>query len=593
MQRKSFGKSFWKRRLSFRTQTQTQEEEEQGCTTKKLLRLLVLCESRGAMSETSSVSDSSESYDGQQQESTSTTTSSRDSIDSETTEEQLSSEDEYAKKLTKKLDAQIARTYHLLKTKDPSIYDERAQFYDETEQDSEEQQQQQQGSDDEPVALVYKKQGLNSNITTTSQLDTSRNNVSEAKESYSTKSHVALYDPEQWRLRKEIMDAVQQEEDNSDDELLTRKEEQGFGSAEEEEQQLKRTILEAERNHTAEEYLLHSYLEKEKPDEAERFLRDYILNDGWVKNIYEAPLLNGEVQNMEIDEQDAEFVEKQEEFEAAYNFRFEEPNATEIVSYGRGTSSSSRAKESKRKRKRARQEMRKKDKIEKRKREWEPQKKEKQDKIIHQIRELLAFCEARGVSYFSLLEGQEDDLDVRQHQQKVKAILDEFGGSDSSALKSRFHSSGNNTANDIPQSCRDKIHEIDRLIDEYFELELEDVVGETPIRYRYRTVEPETFGLDIKDILEMDEKELNELVPSSYVTCYGKPAGLSRIKRRVKLFKKRKSSFLSYKNKNRPARKNESRLEPKKERNLGKNDHLQLSAERMKAYGLGSSFRDC
>lgn len=494
-----------------------------------------------------------------------TQTSEEESVD--TSDEQLSSEDEYAKKLTKKLDTQIARTYQLLKTKDPSIYNKQTQFYSEEEASSVE-------SDEEPIALVYKRKTMDANVHTASRKEEADGEHSKA---HKTTTNVSLYDPEQMRLKREISNIMNalEETDQGEDELFSRKDDQNRDMVEE--QQWIRSIQEAERNETAEEFLLHSYLEKETPDEAERFLRDYVLNDGWIKNISEAPLLNNNtVENMEIDE-DSEFVEKQEEYEATYNFRFEEPNSTEIVSYGRNVTSSFRPKESKRKKKRDRREMRKKEKKESIRKDWEPLKKEKQEKILDRIKELLAFCKARGVSYFSLIE-QDEELDMYQHRQKVKAILDERG---ESCLIEELES--NHTAKNTGvglEGCRETVLEMDRLIDEYFELELEDVVGDSAVRFRYRAVEPETFGLETTDILAMDEAELNRLVPLQYVTSYVRPKGLSRIRNAVKRMKKRGQFHKESANrKKETSRRNNNTLKHSV-------NGLQLSEERMKAYGL-------
>ncbi|GJQ13332.1 hypothetical protein GpartN1_g5123.t1 [Galdieria partita] len=507
------------------------------------------------------------------------TSDESESIDTSEDEEQLSdsSEDDYAKRLTKKLDSQIARTYQLLKTKDPIIYKKETQFYSEEEEKSDSSAEQV-SDDDEPIALAYEKQhNVNGDISDVSN------------KGHSRPSDVHLYDPEQVRLKREISNIVDSLPQTTD-ELFTRKEKKDTNTLEEE--QWLHTIQEAERNQTAEEYLLHSYLEKERPDEAERFLRDYILNDGWIKNIHEAPVSNSVVHNIEIDEQDAEFVEKQEDFEAAYNFRFEEPNSTEIVSYGRNMSSSSRTKESKRKKKRDRREMRKKEKKENKWKDWEPLKKEKKEKIVGKIKELVEFCKERGVSYLSWI-GQDEDLDINLHKQKVKAILDEHGEAWLKEYLESDFSAPREARKSLDDGNREKILEIDRLIDEYFELELEDIVGDAPVRFRYRPVEPESFGLETTDILQMDEAELNTLVPLSYVTSYVRPKGLSRIRNRVKWMKKH-SSLISYQNNNRKTHRKSRRnnvttcSSPFSNETKECNKGLHLSAERMEAYGLKS-----
>ena len=68
-------------------------------------------------------------------------------------------------------------------------------------------------------------------------------------------------------------------------------------------------------------------------DESERFLRNYILNEGW-KDRSQMPA--AEVQKMKIvDKEDNERLDQMDEYETAYNMRHEDPNAATISTFAR------------------------------------------------------------------------------------------------------------------------------------------------------------------------------------------------------------------------------------------------------------------
>lgn len=89
---------------------------------------------------------------------------------------------------------------------------------------------------------------------------------------------------------------------------------------------------------------LEAYFGKDDAlDEGERFLKDYLANRKWVDKDADRVPTYGEIVDDHPDvSEDEEEVERQEEFEKQYNFRFEEPGAAHVVGHARSVEGSVR-----------------------------------------------------------------------------------------------------------------------------------------------------------------------------------------------------------------------------------------------------------
>ena len=313
---------------------------------------------------------------------------------------------------------------------------------------------------------------------------------------------------------------------------------------------------------------LRDYWNEEKLDDGEKFLKDYLLNkryldkddDGYVPSYDE--IVHDSDDDLSEDERN---VEKQEEFEHKFNFRFEEPDEEFIKRYPRTVKDSLRREDDKRKVKRKDVEERKKQEKETKKEEIRMLKNMKKKEIMDKIAKI------RMLTGNEELEMDEDDIegdfDPVKYDKKMQDIFKNYDENTQDDEKPTFSdldddfddenygedfedwdnwtgaSSGDAGSNGTEPHCEDEEFNMDcdfdkedhvkelvestkrkkgrrkskfsqalekssdkpvfdpndktfsEYVDEYYQLDAEDHIGDIACRFRYRNVQQNDFGL--------------------------------------------------------------------------------------------------
>ena len=293
---------------------------------------------------------------------------------------------------------------------------------------------------------------------------------------------------------------------------------------------------------------LEDYFGKEDDlDEQDRFLKNYLLNQGWMDKDRDRIPSYKEVVG-EVSEDEA-YLEDQDKYEADYNFRFQENAGAQVMANPRVVEGSVRKKNEARKTQRMRKLERIEEESNARKEELKRLKNLKKKEIVEKLEKIRSVAgSAEGLA--ALEDDIEEDFNPEEYDLKMQeAFGDEYYNEEDAELADKE----DEEEGDIEKPDFDKEDEelglaqgwdteekksgfaavrkkqkmsfqekvaFDKNLEEYYKLDYEDVIGDLPTRFRYRQVKANTYGLDVEDILEADDKELNQHVSIKKLAPY-------------------------------------------------------------------------
>lgn len=491
--------------------------------------------------------------------------------DDESTSEE---EDEFGELITPEVDAQIMKTILKVRTKDDDIYNSEKKFFSEQEMEEARKkwkEKQEKQKSEKPMHLKeYHRKVL----------------LGEIKDDEEEKPKT--FAEEQKELKRDLINEIGNIKDDDAEDFFEvkkkTKEEEEF-----EEDDYRTFLLENMADNKNPNALKEwkDYKENPNVDKDEAFLMDYILNRGWIEKGQSNPI-SLDVEKLSEDESE---VERADEFESKYNFRFEEEGGTQLVTHSRNIEGSMRRKDNSRKLKRESVKSRKEEEKKRREEELKRLKNLKKQEIFNKLKQIQEITGNKNVGIDDIdLEGEFDPNDYDDKMQKMfndeyyeaedagekpvfaddinidDIVTEEYNNVEKSLNEEEPVEDNTTTVNPnededdfimdadylpggqfyepenskkkkklskkqlkrekklakkrqkqlesqgIQLSDQDKNKTVNEYLDEYYQLDYEDMIGDLPTRFKYHKVKPENYGLSAVEILLADDKDLNEYI---------------------------------------------------------------------------------
>eukprot|EP00339_Tiarina_fusa_P013281 CAMPEP_0117006888 /NCGR_PEP_ID=MMETSP0472-20121206/6963_1 /TAXON_ID=693140 ORGANISM="Tiarina fusus, Strain LIS" /NCGR_SAMPLE_ID=MMETSP0472 /ASSEMBLY_ACC=CAM_ASM_000603 /LENGTH=720 /DNA_ID=CAMNT_0004708497 /DNA_START=58 /DNA_END=2220 /DNA_ORIENTATION=+ len=479
-------------------------------------------------------------------------------------------EDEEGNQLTKSVNIQFVKTIKALRSKESSIYDPNKRFFDDIDDDEQDggDKDRESQSEKNKKSKKFKDVLRDQILEQMSDDDEARNAPKSVPMSHQSK---LAYDAQQEELRKDFLkrsgvadDGSSDAEGEGDDWMVVKKKAELSDGDDEVAAEIDQ-LAEMSKNNNSDTGLVDPRGEVKN---GEQFLLDYIKNRKW---------LDRDTDDVIVDDDDSsvEEVDRADDFEATYNFRFEqaaEETATSGASlsnqmYARGqTMTTLRRQDTTRKESRL---ARKERKMAERKAKEEQLKRLKNAKRLEmnqklsQIKGVLGAADDEAVDEAALMKMLEGDYDPEKFEKSMQdAYGDDFYEQEESEWKTdkdvatflandeengvaindtSYYEGEENDDEEFDEKAGEEASVDDDVIDEgvggpeetelekklkakmqdeLYKLDYEDIVAGMPTRFKYRQVEANDYGLTTQDILMARDTTLKQYVSLKKMAPY-------------------------------------------------------------------------
>ncbi|PUZ65454.1 hypothetical protein GQ55_3G224100 [Panicum hallii var. hallii] len=465
--------------------------------------------------------------------------------DNDDNEESSEEEDEDAI-ASRRVDRRVFEVIRRIRSGDPRILDKDAKVYSSEEEEEE-------GEEDEEEKKEESKQKKKAKKEKPLYLkDVNARHLLEegpeftAQTSRSSRYDRIAYDEQQKKGLEAFLEAEKEVlGDDDDDDLFHEKPKAGAGADDEEDVEEKET----------KELAGEVFGKDEELDENEKFLKEFFLKRPYLESGKEKKSYLDDMQELS----DVEELDEQEKYEYVYNFRHEEAEASgavvadRVMGHSRVVEGSVRKKESSRKKQRKSKEER----IARAKQEQAEELKHlknlKKKEIAEKLERIRMIAGIEGDAACKLgADDLEEDFDPEDYDKKMQEMFDdsyyeaddvdpEFGSGEEMDLEKpdfdkedellglpkgwasekdkeeSITTDGKATKGKI--SLKEKV-ELEKEMEEYYKLDYEDTIGDLKTRFKYKKVNPNSFGLSTYDILASDDKDLNQYVSMKKLAPY-------------------------------------------------------------------------
>ncbi|XP_062231712.1 calcium-dependent protein kinase 1 [Phragmites australis] len=464
-----------------------------------------------------------------------------DSDDEESSEEDDDEEGDDAI-ASRRVDRRVFEVIRRIRSGDPRILDKDAMVYSSSSEDEAgEEEESKQGKAKKEKPLYLKDVNARHLLEEGPEFGAQNNR--------SSKYDRIAYDEHQKKGLEAFLEAEKKvfgDGNDDDDELFHQKPKGGAGDNDEEDD---------EEEKQAKELAGEVFGKDEELDENEKFLKDFFLKRPYLESGKENKSFLDDIQELSEEEE----LEKQEQYEAAYNFRHEEAAASgevvpdRVMGHSRVVEGSVRKKESSRKQQRKSKEER----IARAKQEQAEELKHlknlKKKEIAEKLERIRMIAGIDGDAVCKLgADDLEEDFDPEDYDRKMQEMFDDsyyeaddvdpgFGSAEEVDLdKPDFdkedellglpkgwaldQSKEGSSATDEKAtkgkiSLKDKV-ELEKEMEEYYKLDYEDTIGDLKTRFKYKQVQPNGFGLSTQEILASDDRDLNQYVSMKKLAPY-------------------------------------------------------------------------